>query len=270
MQFVTREQWGASPTSPAADLPTARGVKVHWIGGPYRTPDHSGCAAEVRAILAEHLANKKEGWIDIAYNLIACQHAVVFEGRGASKMSGANGNRELNTNHYAVCAIQGTDEQASDLLKQGLRDAIEYLQERGAGPEILGHKDGYPTDCPGDELYAWVRAGAPRPGGTGAGQEHEPSTPQTSGLTAPPFPGRVMRLTSPTMQGPDVQAAQERLLDRTWSLGPDGADGWYGEHTEATVRAFQADSTRNGWPLAVDGELGPQTWRALWERPVSP
>jgi hypothetical protein len=34
-------------------------------------------------------------------------------------------------------------------------------------------------------------------------------------------------------------------------------------------RLFQLDSTANGWPLAADAIVGPATWRAAFERPVS-
>lgn len=58
----------------------------------------------------------------------------------------------------------------ADELLHAIRDAIEHLQENGAGDEIKGHKDGYPTSCLGGPLYAWTQNGAPRPGG-------KPATP---------------------------------------------------------------------------------------------
>ena len=66
----------------------------------------------------------------------------------------------------------------------GVLDAIDYLRENGgAGKEIKGHRDAYSTDCPGEVLYAWVRKGAPRPGGGG-------QTPGPDPETHPQFPGR--------------------------------------------------------------------------------
>ncbi|MEW2635271.1 peptidoglycan-binding protein [Streptomyces sp. NPDC048389] len=166
MKLVRRSAWGAPASSPAAPLPRARGVKVHWLGGPYAVGVHSGCAAKVRAIRAAHLAHATENYIDIAYNAIACPHGHVFEGRGAGRRSGANGNLTLNTGHYAVLALHGTTTgPPGDMLLHALADAIGWLQAEGAGDEVLGHRDGHNTQCPGDDLYAWVRAGAPRPGG---------------------------------------------------------------------------------------------------------
>ncbi|WP_374213184.1 peptidoglycan-binding protein [Streptomyces sp. G1] len=49
-------------------------------------------------------------------------------------------------------------------MLHGLVDAFEWLRRDGdAGTWLGGHRDGYPTECPGDRLYAWVQAGAPRP-----------------------------------------------------------------------------------------------------------
>jgi hypothetical protein len=57
---------------------------------------------------------------------------------------------------------------------------------------------------------------------------------------------------------------QRRLLE----LGFDevgAADGQFGPRTEEAVKLFQARATNAaGLPLAVDGVVGPQTWRALF------
>lgn len=260
--WVPRSQWGAPPNTPAADLITASGVKIHWIGGPYTTPiDHGQCAAEVRAIRAEHLNNSAEHWVDIAYNLLVCGHGYVFEGRGIRKESGANGDQPLNKADYAVCAIVGTQEADSPTLLAGLRNAVAYLQANGAGPEVLGHRDGYNTDCPGDALYHLVHTGAfsgPTPTPTPA-----PQPAPAPGIPSGPGQGAYI---SQGITGPMVREMQQRLHDRGW---PIGVDGIFGPQTRAVVVAFQQDSTAHGWPLAADGLVGPKTWDALWNRPVS-
>jgi hypothetical protein len=71
VQFVSRAQWGAN--SPRGDwryIDSTRGVKIHYEGTavPSDLPaDHSRCAGRVRDIQASHMANRTEGWIDIAY-----------------------------------------------------------------------------------------------------------------------------------------------------------------------------------------------------------
>jgi len=172
MLFVSRAQWGAQPpTSDWAYVAATQGVKVHYEGTDVPADllpadQHYRCAGRVRDIQASHMANTSEGWIDIAYSAMTCTHGYVFEGRGLHHKTGANGNQALNLAHYAVCGMVGDSglTEPSGPMLNGLRDAIEWLQALGgAGAEVLGHQDGYPTDCPGGPLYSWVRSGAPRP-----------------------------------------------------------------------------------------------------------
>ena len=167
MKFVDRAGWGAPASSPAAYLASARGVKVHYLGTAYSSRKHSLCDDYVRRIRAEHLANTAEGYVDIAYNAVVCEHGTVYEGRGLHKRPGANGTAELNRQDYAVCTLLGSSGLTTppDTMLAGLRDAIDWFRKYGAaGNWIGGHRDGYATACPGDPLYAWVRDGAPRPG----------------------------------------------------------------------------------------------------------
>ncbi|MFJ8470094.1 N-acetylmuramoyl-L-alanine amidase [Streptomyces swartbergensis] len=65
--------------------------------------------------------------------------------------------------------------EPTDAMLSAIRDGIELLRKHGAGDEIKGHRDGYATACPGDELYAWVKKGALRPEGTQPAQgQYEP------------------------------------------------------------------------------------------------
>jgi hypothetical protein len=168
LRLVTREEWGARPwREPGGSTPYAgprAGVKIHYLGEPYAFGDHSTCPAYVRKIQASHMDGN--GWSDIGYSFVVCEHGFVFEGRGLARRNSANGDTGLNEAHYAVCALLGSSGSTEPTPEQlnGLRDAIEHCQRRGpAGPEIRGHRDGYQTDCPGGPLYAWVQAGAPRP-----------------------------------------------------------------------------------------------------------
>jgi hypothetical protein len=174
MLFVSRAEWGAkAPRGDYTYVASTNGVKVHYEGtavpADLAGPDqHGRCAGRVRAIQASHMANTAENYMDIAYSDVVCPHGYVFEGRGLHHKTGANGNSALNFGHYAVCAMVGDSglTQPTDAQLNGIRDSIERFQrDGGAGGEIKGHRDGYATSCPGGPLYAWVQAGAPRPGG---------------------------------------------------------------------------------------------------------
>ncbi|WP_225847543.1 peptidoglycan-binding protein [Streptomyces sp. HPF1205] len=182
LRLVTREQWGARAwREPNGSIPyhgPRAGVKIHYLGTRYSFGDHGTCAAYVRKIQDSHMGH--DGWSDIGYSFVVCEHGYVFEGRGLSGRNSANGDVPLNEAHYAVCALlgsEGSTHPTSDQLN-GLRDAVEYCRAEGpAGAEIKGHRDGYATDCPGPVLYAWVRAGAPRPAG--------PQNPRTGPVPSP-------------------------------------------------------------------------------------
>ncbi|MGW0869957.1 peptidoglycan-binding protein [Streptomyces sp. NPDC002740] len=175
MKFVSRSAWGAKPSRyDLAYISSTLGVKVHYEGTyvPKSLADpiaHASCAGRMRDIQASHLANTKEDYSDIAYNAVVCPHGYVFEGRGLHRRTGANGNATLNAQDYAVCAMVGSSGLVvpTDAQLDGIVDAIQWLRDGGdAGERVRGHRDGYATACPGDPLYAWVQAGAPRPDGT--------------------------------------------------------------------------------------------------------
>ena len=171
MKYVSRKDWKARAwREPNGDIPyagTPKGVKVHYLGGPYSSREHKECAAYVRMVQDQHMDGN--GWSDIGYSFVVCEHGYVYEGRGLNRRNSANGNTSLNEAHYAVLGLVGSEglTKPSDAMLDGIRDAIEHCRANGpAGNEIKGHRDGYATSCPGTALYAWVKAGAPRPATT--------------------------------------------------------------------------------------------------------
>lgn len=259
MEFVTRAQRGA-PAAKAAFtwVGSTQGVKIHYEGTEVPSdlagPDqHQRCAERVNQIERSHMANVQEKYIALAYSAMVCPHGTVFEGRGAHAQCAANGPG-LNRQHYAVCAMLGDSglTEPTEAMLNGLRDAVEWLQrDGGAGPEIRGHRDGYATSCPGEPLYRWVQAGAPRPGGTQA-----PPAQPAPVVQAPRFPGRLMALQSPMLHGDDVRDWQRRMAERGW---PIDVDGWFGPQSARVARVFQQDKK-----LTVDGVVGPATWDAAF------
>ncbi|MFH8793857.1 peptidoglycan-binding protein [Streptomyces sp. NPDC017941] len=258
MKFVSRAQWRARPSRyPLTYIRSTRGVKIHYEGTAVpaslaRPENHTRCAGRVRDLQASHLANQAEDYSDLAYNAIVCPHGYVYEGRGAHKKTGANGTAALNSAHYAVCAMLGNTglTTPTDAQLDGLRDAIEWLRTSGgAGKEIRGHRDGYPTACPGGPLYAWVQRGAPRPGGS------KPQPPRQF----EPFPGAAWFKTNP--RSPIVTAMGRRLVAEGCSAYAQGPGPQWTDADRASFRKFQhklgdAPEHCDGWP-------GPRQWAAL-------
>ncbi|NUR86322.1 MAG: N-acetylmuramoyl-L-alanine amidase [Nonomuraea sp.] len=254
IDLVLRRAWHArDPRGAYTQLDSTKGVKVHYTGGkvdPGIVRDHQGCVALVQSIQNFHMDGN--GWIDIGYSFIACPHEKVFEGRGLHHLPAANG-AGLNAGHYAVLGLVGNAGlvQPPDGVLRGILDAIQYCRDKGnAGKEIKGHRDGFETDCPGDPLYAWIKRGAPRPGGGGT-----PTPP----ATPPPIPGRLLSY-PPVMNGEDVKTWQRQMKKRGWNIDVDGA---YGPDSRDVCRRFQRNQG-----IPDDGVVGPQTWRLAWEAPL--
>ena len=68
---------------------------------------------------------------------------------------------------------------------------------------------------------------------------------------------RILKVTSPLMQGDDVKAVQNKLNSLGYNCGT--ADGYYGNATRTAVISFQSAKG-----LTADGDVGPATWNALF------
>lgn len=113
----------------------------------------------------------------------------------------------------------------------------------------------------------WLRALAGRMGV----DVHEPESrpivaPEpTAASTVPAFPGRVLGRPdrgNVETTGRSVLIWQAQMAARDWMLDPDGI---YGYLTELVCRQFQEEKG-----LQVDGVVGPETWKAAWEAPITP
>jgi peptidoglycan hydrolase-like protein with peptidoglycan-binding domain len=259
MKLVTRAQLGW-PASAAPTQTSTKGVKVHYEGTEVSTKlltDHTECIAEWKDIRESHLANKKEGYSDIAYNYGACPHGYLLEGRGIGKRTGANGNQPLNIAHYAIVGLVGSEglTKPTDAMLGAIRDGIELLRQHGAGNEIKGHRDGYATECPGGPLYAWVQKGAPRPAGTAT----SPGTPTpTKPKVSLAHVIYAARHDPAAAQGHTSYKAEVLLVERALAaeklLASQYVDGSFGTKT---VTAYKALQQRYGYTgSAADGIPG--------------
>ncbi len=253
VKFVSRSELGW-PASAAPEQLTTKGVKVHYEGTDVECKDHDDCVALVKAIRKSHLANTKENYSDIAYNILVCLHGYVFEGRGRRKRTGANGNQDLNRAHYAVCALLGSkgDTVPSDAMVEGIKDAIAYLRSYGAGKEIKGHKDGYATACPGPALYALVKAGKLEP-------DAAPKPPAKPAPHYAAYPGKsFFRLGKKHPIFKELGKALVKAGYKGYQVGPSDT------FERGDLKAVAWFQRKQGWSGDdADGYPGPETWKRL-------
>lgn len=111
-------------------------------------------AATLRQIEANVLG---KGYTSIDYNLMVFQSGNIWEGRGWQHEDAAT--LGWNQDSISVCAVGNFQEQQPTLeLLDSLGHAV-WLAAQGDWlvdhPTILGHRDsGFPTACPGNNLYA--------------------------------------------------------------------------------------------------------------------
>lgn len=184
--FESRSTWGARASRGSTYLASTKGVKAHYTGGAVNVgtlTDHEKCRAAVRGIQNGHMDGN--GWNDIGYSAVVCNHDRVMLGRGAHVLPAANG-AGLNSGHYAILVLVGTSGSTTitDDMKIAFHAARDYFRSAGsAGTEIKGHKDGYATSCPGPSVYPWVQAGAPKP----SGPVTPPPDPEPEGGDVPQY-----------------------------------------------------------------------------------
>lgn len=226
---------------------------IHYEGG---VPTRDTGATAMRAIDRVH---RGRGWAGIGYHFVVMLDGTVWEGRGWSLVGAHCTNH--NRAGWGVQVHLGGNQQPTDAALHSANALYQLACQRaGHKLKIMGHRDGKATDCPGDLLEKWVRAGMPDPGVP----DHHP----IPGIPAPAFPlpaGRYFGPAGPprSVPGPSkgLERWQTRMHARGWDLI---ADGLYGPETAGVARHFQREKH-----LHVDGLIGPITWKAAWEEPIT-
>lgn len=158
VQMFSRSETGLRPpTSRVRFSPDT--VTLHHEGPAMGAFQHASCATKWRGIQAYHMDSK--GWTDIAYNYGICPHGFVYELRGWEYKSGANGTTTGNTRGLAVCYLGGTGDPFTDAAKLAFVVVKSFVDAKTGTPLVNGHRDWKPTECPGEDRYAWLKAGMP-------------------------------------------------------------------------------------------------------------
>lgn len=290
----TRADWGAhAPTMTVYTVPISDKDQFlnHWDGDAalgLAGKSHDVCLARVRAVQEFHQGSAR-GWADIGYNTLVCPHGRLIEGRGVLTV-GAQCPGYNRSGIGSQLMVGGGDKLPAVMLNRQRQFYDQLVAIRKEATRKMGHQDGYPTTCPGSELEAWVHNGMPLLGPASPIPAPLPTLPRPQPKTAPgphlrfPLPsgyyfgkddgskysvsgnyGRVFNRRTDTSW---IQEFASQLTRRGWTirnyLRRYGNDGHFGDEYVALVKAFQKDQR-----LGVDGKVGPATWRAAYENPVT-
>jgi peptidoglycan hydrolase-like protein with peptidoglycan-binding domain len=272
----SRASWGANETM-RREAPSYGRVMlgfVHHTDSP-NSYAASSVPAMIRGMYAYHV--KSLGWNDIGYNFLVDRFGRTWEGRYGGVTKAVVGAQTMNYNAVStgVSAI-GNFENASvpAPMTYALRRILAWKLSLHRVPatgrvvangksfqRISGHRDGFPTACPGRYLYAKlpsIRAGAaaiigapvrapvisvPKPAAA-------PAVLPWARTWATPYKAVVLRQGS---RGKAVGVLQHALKVP--------ADGVFGARTRAAVVAFQARQH-----IARNGVVGRLVWNRLEKR----
>jgi N-acetylmuramoyl-L-alanine amidase len=164
--IVSRSSWGgdlpwACPGGPEyAHVGTA--IVHHTVNSNFYGPGDT--VGMIRGIWAYHVLSL--GYCDIAYNFIIDNYGTPFEGRMGGIDQPVIGAHSLNFNRGTTgIALLGTFSfvTPSSGALGTLENLIRWkLKVHGVNPfddpaaDILGHRDVFPTECPGQALYNYL------------------------------------------------------------------------------------------------------------------
>jgi hypothetical protein len=214
------------------------GLALHWEGVTTEQGGLDSSKATLRAIQRSHLANKAEGYIDIAYNFAVDHLGNVFELRGWDVQGAANGTTAANETYISVCYLTGPGQPFTDAAKQAFKSIRSEADKRGIGSENKPHSAFKATACPGDEIRTFLKTlgSAPAP----ANQASTPSLPSWGGFPLPKghYFGTLKKNDDKNHSGFYNERDRQfiKLIQREVSV-PD--DGLFGGQTEGAVINYQ-------------------------------
>lgn len=244
----------------------------------YEGPATGGASSAGDILAMHHYHRDAQGWRGIGYSFVVTQDGRAWEGRGWDYSGSHCPNH--NWSGWSVQVHLGGDETPTDAALNTVRDLYDEACAR-AGFELAkrGHRDGFSTSCPGDRLYAWVKAGMPRPATVAP-----PPAPAPTPHASPAWPYPPDHFFGPDWMGPCggrrhsgttdpvaygyVQMIRQRMRERGWSQVSDRGPFWGTRTTGLMEEVVQFQALTMHEPPG-DGLVGPRTWAALWSVPVS-
>jgi peptidoglycan hydrolase-like protein with peptidoglycan-binding domain len=262
--IFTRAAWGANESLRRA-APSYGQVNLGFVHHTVSSNTYTAAQvpAMIRGIYAYHV--QSNGWSDIGYNFLIDRFGRTWEGRYGGMDKAVIGAQTLNYNSVStgVSAIGNFDvatvpQAMTNAFKRifawklslaGIPATGTVVANGKSFQRISGHRDGFPTTCPGRYLYAKlpeIRAGAAALMGAPASAPVPPVTAPWAVTRYTPYKGVVLQQGS--------KGAAVVVLQRGVNVTPDGA---FGPATRAAIVAFQRQQGTS--PTGVANNL-------VWDR----
>lgn len=250
-----RNAWNARQPACQSNSGQER-VYIHHTVSPYN--DNLAPEARMRGLQNFHMDSR--GWCDLGYHYVVSRDGRIWQGRPENRLGAHVANRNSGSVGISFMGNFMEDRPNDDMLNS-TGALVRWLRDTyGVDRNLLGHRDGGQTACPGDHLYARLddieRIADNGAGGGGGGDE-----PNQGGATGV-YRGVVF-------VAPDTNARLEGA--RVWVQGREGqavradADGHFsfdlsaGQHTViAEIDGYQRGSTSREVAVGVDiwGSIG--------------
>lgn len=168
MTWHSRSEWadgGASCADPYYG-PGVRGVAIHWVGSglsdALRRGDNDAVKSFLRACYAR---NRADGYCDIEYSLAVDGKGDVWECRGLTMDTGANGTTAANDTFVSILVIYPVGGEPTPAQIKGVQVAIKRVRARYPSAKLIRpHQYFVPTQCPGPAALRLIKSGAFEPG----------------------------------------------------------------------------------------------------------
>lgn len=258
-----RQSIGLKPARSTTNFTSRpKGITWHWEGGGNPEASIEDSKATLRSIQNSHLANKTQGYVDIAYNVAFDCLGNIFILRGFTIQGGANGTTAANRDYISAVYLSGPGEPLTDAAKEAIKTIRELANSHGIGQENWPHSHWKNTSCPGPEITEFIKT-------LGAGN----STPAPTPAPAPKPVGRPFPLPSGHYYGPyDKNNSRNHsgkynpydrpvIVEIQTKVGSPFRDGII-DTNGTTARLIGEWQTRNG--LANDRLVGPLTWKKMF------
>lgn len=177
MTFHKRSEWASGGASCADPYygPGVKGVAIHWVGSglseELRRGDNGAVASFLRACYAR---NRADGYCDIEYSLAVDGKGDVWECRGLTMDTGANGTTQANDTYVSILVIYPVGGEPTAVQVAGVRAAIKRVRERyPSAKAIRPHQFFVPTQCPGPAALKLIKSGAFEPTGAAPAKAKE-------------------------------------------------------------------------------------------------